>query len=451
MTYELESRVAKRRVTFTRGSVDSARCEAGKSQTLYWDTKQPGLGLRVTAAGAKTFIFERKLGRQTVRMTIGPATMQIRAAKDNRGAPTVAGADTRAAELAALVAKGIDPRAQVQRAIAVQAAARVDKRRQTVTAREAWTAYLADRRPLWGERHYTDHLTKGAVGGNIGKRGKAIQPGILAPLLALPLRDLDAPTIEAWAAREAQTRATSARLAWRLLKAFLAWCAEHKDFKGVTPTGNPAKSKRTRENLGQDRAKADVLQRGQLSAWFDAVRAIGNPVVAAYCQTVLLTGARPGEVLAMRWADLNTQWHGLTIRDKVDGERVIPLTPYVQSLLAALPRRGPFVFSGVRGPVVAAPNEKHSTACAVAGLKGLTLHGLRRSFKSLSEWLEVPAGVVAQLMGHKPSATAERHYTVRPLDLLRVHHEKIEAWILEQGGIKFDPAQPAGLRVVHSQ
>jgi hypothetical protein len=31
-------------------------------------------------------------------------------------------------------------------------------------------------------------------------------------------------------------------------------------------------------------------------------------------------------------------------------------------------------------------------------------------------------GVVAQLMGHKPNATAEQHYTVRPLDLFRVHH-----------------------------
>ena len=40
-------------------------------------------------------------------------------------------------------------------------------------------------------------------------------------------------------------------------------------------------------------------------------------------------------------------------------------------------------------------------------------------------------------MGHKPSATAEKHYTVRPLDLLRLHHEKIEAWILEQAGVPF--------------
>ena len=66
------------------------------------------------------------------------------------------------------------------------------------------------------------------------------------------------------------------------------------------------------------------------------------------------------------------------------------------------------------------------------------MHGLRRSFKSLTEWLEVPVGVVAQIQGHKPSATAEKHYTVRPLELLALHHERIEAWILEQAGIVFD-------------
>jgi integrase len=77
------------------------------------------------------------------------------------------------------------------------------------------------------------------------------------------------------------------------------------------------------------------------------------------------------------------------------------------------------------------PASAHRVACATVSLEGLTLHGLRRSFASLTEWLEIPSGVVAQIQGHKPSATAEKHYKRRPLDLLRVHHERIEAWILE--------------------
>ena len=181
------------------------------------------------------------------------------------------------------------------------------------------------------------------------------------------------------------------------------------------------------------------------------MRNISNPTVAAYLQTLLMTGARPGEVLAMRWDDLNTQWKGLTIRDKVEGERVIPLTPYVHNLLAALPRRNAFVFGSNRNEnaPLTEPNHAHDKACKVAAIDGLTLHGLRRSFGTLSEWLEVPAGVVAQIQGHKPSATAEKHYRVRPLDLLRVHHERIEAWILEQAGIVFDDkAAPGALRVV---
>jgi hypothetical protein len=50
-------------------------------------------------------------------------------------------------------------------------------------------------------------------------------------------------------------------------------------------------------------------------------------------------------------------------------------------------------------------------------------------------------------MGHKPSATAERHYKQRPLDLLRLWHTKIEAWMLEQAGIEFKHERPS-LRVV---
>jgi hypothetical protein len=46
----------------------------------------------------------------------------------------------------------------------------------------------------------------------------------------------------------------------------------------------------------------------------------------------------------------------------------------------------------------------------------------------------------------------EQNYIRRPLDLLRVHHERIEAWLLEQAGVTFDAAStttaPIALRAV---
>ena len=437
------------RTRLTAGRVAAFACPPGTSQAFLWDTETPALALRVTPTGRKTYAFESRLNGDTIRVTIGTAAdWSLEAAR------------TKAQALKMMVDSGTDPREVERQQQAAQAAQKVAAAAQAVTVGEAWAMYLADRRPHWGERHYADHEKLARAGGEVAKRGTRGRgvtiAGPLHPLMALRLQDLTAPVIEAWAANEAKTRPTPARLSWRLLRAFLTWCAEHPQYAAVVPAQNPAKTRRAREALGKAGVKRDALLKEQLPAWFAAVRNIGNPAISAYLQTLLLTGARPGEVLAMRWEDINTQWRGLTIRDKVEGERVIPLTPYVWHLLAALPRRSEWVFagavreSGKAAQPIAKPHNAHATACKVAGVEGLTFHGLRRSFKSLTEWLEIPAGVVAQIQGHKPSATAEKHYTVRPLDLLRLHHERIEAWTLEQAGIVFDAkAAPGALRAVN--
>ena len=161
-----------------------------------------------------------------------------------------------------------------------------------------------------------------------------------------------------------------------------------------------------------------------------------------------MTGARRNELASLQWQDVDFKWKSMTIRDKVEGLRVIPLTPYVEQLIAVLPRRNEFVFSS---PSAASgrleePRNPHNKALTAAALPALSLHGLRRSFGTLSEWVEVPAGIVAQIMGHKPSAIAEKHYIQRELDLLHLWHVKIEQWILQEAGIEIVPKQ-AGLHV----
>ena len=430
------------RINLTAGAIERLACPAGKQQAFMRDSQAPGLRVRVTAAGAKSFVYEAKLNRQTIRRTIGDVKLW-----------SIEQARTEARRLAVVLDNGQDPRELERQHQADKAAEKAAATAKAVTVGEAWTVYLEARRPRWGARHYSEHLLLVKPGGVASKRaaGGVTAPGILHPLTLLALRDLTAPTIEAWAERETQTRPAAARLAWRCLKAFLSWCAEQPEYAPVLSGVNPAKTNKARESLGKAGVKQDALLKEQLPAWFEAVRALQNPVIAAYLQILLLTGARAGEVLGLRWEDINTKWRGLTIRDKVEGTRVIPLTPYVWHLLAALPRRNGFVFSSATaaGGCIVIPRNPHHDACAVAGIDALTVHGLRRSFKSLTEWLEIPAGVVAQIMGHKPSATAEKHYTVRPLDLLRVHHERIEAWVLEQAGVVFDSkAAPGALRAV---
>ena len=162
-----------------------------------------------------------------------------------------------------------------------------------------------------------------------------------------------------------------------------------------------------------------------------------SPVMSTYLQILLLTGARREELAGLRWSDIDFQWASMTIKDKVEGERTIPLTPYVSTLLSCLPRRNEWVFSSpaAAGGRIVEPRIAHNHALKSANIPNLTLHGLRRSFGTLAEWIECPTGVVAQIMGHKPSAIAEKHYRRRSLDLLRMWHTRIESWILNEAGI----------------
>jgi len=430
-----------KRENFTADRVAEFKCNLGKKQSIYWDGKTPGLGLRVTAAGSKSYIFETRLNGQTIRMTIGdPRNWKI------------GNAQAEASRLKVMTDQGIDPRQVIADAAAANkakaAALVMQEAREVITVGQAWDEYIAATKSRWGELHLRDHVRAMQAGGEKRTRShKLTEPGTLASLATVRLVDLTPERVTEWAKVEGLKRPTRARNGRTLLSAFLNWCAAHLTYKAIV-TSNAAQCKDAKKYLGKPKAKNDALQREQLPAWFAAVKQIGNPTISAYVQCLLLTGARPNEMTAVRWEDVDFQWNSLTIKDKVEGLRVIPLTPYVAHLLAALPRRNEFVFSSATAASghLVEPRIAHDKACAIAGVD-VTLHGLRRSFASLCEWIEMPAGIGAQIQGHKPQGVREQHYIRRPLDLLRMWHVKIEAWILEQAGIKFVPVQ-AGLRVV---
>lgn len=412
-------------------------------QDFYWSADQAGLAVRVTA-GKKAFIWQGRYLGKVVRITIG----------DWPG-KSIGDAEKVARTFQAEIDAGRDPRQLKKDNHAAAIAASERAKLEAVTVAGAWADYLADRRPHWGETHYQDHLSLAQAGGEKRKRGKGeTVAGPLHALMTLPLSSLSADQVERWAATEGATRPTRARLAMRCLKAFLRWAAVEPRYQSVV-TGDQAITKRARERLGRSEAKQGCLLKEQLPAWFAAVRGLDNPVIAAYLQTLLLIGSRPGELLDLKWSDIDWKWSALTIRDKDaskggrDGTRTIPLTPYVQRLLSDLPRRNQWVFSSPSSANGRLSEANHALdrACAVAGV-AVTPHDLRRSFVSLSEWLELPSGVIAQIGGHKPSATQERHYKVRPLDLLRMHHERFEAWMLEQAGVAMPSADEPRLKVV---
>lgn len=321
----------RQRFRFTRASVDRAVCPPGKQQAIYRDTDQPGLGLRVTAAGIKSFIYESKLGRQTIRMTIGPASMQIRAPRDKNGRPLAPAADDEAQRLARMVGQGVDPRLEKAGLIAEQAQQRADAKaarlRLELSGLQAWTAYCKERRPHWRGRSYVDHLAFVDAGGKERRRSKEriTKPGPLRALLARPLAEIDAAAVEQWVTNETRTRPARAALGFRLLRAFINWCAEHPEYRDIAQA-DACKGRRTREKVGKSKAKNDALQREQLAAWFAEVRKL-SPTLSAYLQCLLLTGARREELMALRWEDIDFRWGGNAARRQGRGRAHDPVDP----------------------------------------------------------------------------------------------------------------------------
>ena len=415
---------------FTAERVDKFSCAPGKRQSFLWDAKTPGLGVRATANGAKSFVFESRLHGRTLRLTIG-----------DRRTWVIDKAQKEATRLKRLVDQGVDPRVERAKQQAEADAARLEKEHKKVFVAEAWDAYLAHHKKRWGERHFLDHIKLSQKGGEEKKRGKGVKlPGIMRPLLEERMADVSASTIQQWLTNESDIRPTKARQGFELFRTFWRWCASRPEYASVVDLQAVQDKDVRAEVPKRTTRKHDVLQRAQLRPWFAAIRSLNNATASAYLQALLLTGARREEMAALKWKDVDFQWGSIWLKDKVAPEgRKIPLTPYLGGLLSVLPRNSEWVFSS---PTAASgritdPRIPHNRALSVAGLEHVTLHGLRRSFASLAEWVEIPVGVVAQIMGHAPNATAEKHYINRPLELLAVWHGKYEAWILEQAGVHF--------------
>lgn len=438
------------KVELTAGRIRKLQCAGEKKRVYLWDKEVKGFGVIATDTGGKSFILQTKLYGESVRLTIGKVS-----------AWEIPEARAEARRLQVEIDRGIDPRHQKAKNKAEKKAADALEKSKEALVNDAWQAYLAyqkdkmqhshiERGKRWGDRHLRDHENLSQAGGEPKKRGKGLTAqGVLYPLLQMRMADINANALKEWQRKEAETRANNARQGFEMFRAFWRWCVSRPEYSAVIDP-QAVESKDLRDEVPSRKSKQfDVLQRSHLSAWFAAVRTL-NPVISAYLQALLLTGARREEMASLTWQDIDFQWNSIWVKDKVHEEgRKIPLTPYLAGLLTALPRRNQWVFSSVSAANgrITEPRIPHNRALSIAGLPPVTLHGLRRTFASLAEWVEMPRGIVAQIMGHAPSATAERHYINRPLELLAVWHGKYEAWILKEAEINFVPTQ-AGLHIV---
>ena len=83
--------------------------------------------------------------------------------------------------------------------------------------------------------------------------------------------------------------AKNCRKGFEMFRAFWRWCASRDEYKGIIDP-QAVESPETRSEVPSRKTKRfDVLERAHLAPWFVAVRELGNPVISAYLQALLLT------------------------------------------------------------------------------------------------------------------------------------------------------------------
>jgi len=372
-------------------------CPDGARQVFYHDAQVPGLCLGVTRTGARAFFVYRRIKGKPKRYRLGSFPEL-----------TVDMARKEAQQANAEIVKGLDPQE-------AKLAARGEP-----TLHDLWTHFFEKHAKLhkktWqeDERQFNAHLARW--------KNRTLSA----------IRKVDVQTLHARLGRD-----NGPYMANRVLATLHAMYAMASDIGWQGP--NPATGVKRFKEHKRDR----FLQPDEMPRFFKALDEEPSDKIRDYLWVSLLTGSRRGNVLAMRWEELNFDAATWRIPDTKSGEPVI--VHLVPAVLDILRRRqensngSPWVFPG-RGKSqhIIEPKEAWSQLLARANITNLRIHDLRRTFGSYQAAAGFSLPIIGKSLGHK-STSATAVYARLNLDPVRQAVTVATDAILKAGGQQ--PAQ----------
>jgi integrase len=376
-----------------------------------YDEDLPGFGLRVMPSGKKTWIVEYRPGPGGRKVYI--RRMKIELA--NRITPDEA--RTRAKEILARVRLGEDP------AGARKAA------RQIPTVAEFVEQFLKEAtspphlKPAT-KRLYTDNLHR-----------------LVVPAIgSLKLDAVTSADVARLYRRIASTRPTTANNVLVTLSSLYRYAGEIGVVaKGVNPARNAVtrrKAEKKERFLSAEEIErlVGVLQEVErngldwrLNPNIDAAQSKHrarpenqeievSPFVVAAIRLLLLTGCRRGEILSLKWAEVDLEGGVLNLSDSKTGRKTVILNAPALTILSELPRAGCYVIAGP-DPVAPRPDitRQWYRIRELAGLDGcdgrpaFRLHDFRHSFASIGVANGIGLPIVGKLLGHTQASTTHRY------------------------------------------
>ena len=326
---------------------------AGKRR-IVWDAIVPGLGLRVTENGVKTFVL---VTRYPGSANPVPRSLGV------YSAITLEAARAKARDWLSLIGGGIDPeqhavrkQEQTFQAISEQYFLRKAKDHRSRAKSEATLARLVY--PSFGPRPI-----------------EAINRSDIVRLLDR-IEDERGPVM-------------ASRTLGIINRVMNFHATRSDDFRSPIVRGMAR---------GAEQTRSRVLSDDELRAIWKATS--DYPVYGALLRFILLTATRRSEAGQMRWAELNGDrtWIIPAARYKTNFDHLIPLSALALSVLPE--RNGDFVFSLNGRNAIGGYGRCKRAIDDASGVNGWVIHDLRRTARSLLSRAGVPSDHAERCLGH---------------------------------------------------
>jgi integrase len=426
------------KVRLTKEAIDAFQSPApgadgSTRQVLYYDTEQPGLGVRVTSGGARVYVAEASPGGRTVRVKLGRVCDL-----------TLSQARQRARVTLGEMASGVNPNEK----------RRADRAR-SVTLAEAFEEYVSTRKARKKLAERTEYDYRRILYGAKNADGSHKFNGMLSPWRATALSEITHDMILRKHTELLKKSPAQANYAMRLVSAVYNFTRPKYRMAGSPLlTENPVTILKDMKAWCRIDRRSTVIRAHELEAWFNAVRGANStsnynfaPVVRDYLQFLVLTGLRRGECARLKWEDVDLKAKVFTVRDTKNGEdHTLPLSDYLVELVEARAKdaatadltktQREYVFhgGGAAGYLVE-PKKILVRVRAESGVE-FTLHDLRRTFSTVAEGLDIPAYALKRLLNHKMKSDVTAGYIVKDVERLRAPMQKITDFMLKAAGIR---------------
>ena len=345
---------AREHAKLTDASV--ARLRPRAREYAVWDRSAPGLGVRVRPTGGKSYVLLMGSGGAAKRVSLGPVDAMTaeearRECHKRRARPASAGL--------------------------VRPARAIPSLRDFVEGE-------------WKQTHFERYKpsTKKGVGALLEKR-------VLPAFGRRPLDRITPARVRKWFDAYSRTAPGGANKGLALLRQIMNFAvargyADNNPARGIRPNRRPPVTRfLSREEVVRLRRALDGQTRE------------GNRRQADIVRLLLLTGCRRGEIVGLRWSEVQT--NALTLGDSKTGPRKVPLGARARAILDRQPRGDSlFVFPSPLDPTrPRGPNlSLWHRVRREADIEDVRLHDLRHTMASHAVMNGVPVPVVSRLLGH---------------------------------------------------